>query len=85
MEDLIKLVAEKTGIPEEMAKVAVDTVVEYLKGQLPAPLAAQVDNFLSGSGDAVGLDDLVKGLGGLGNSGDDIGLDDIAKGLSGLL
>ncbi len=88
MEGLIKLVAERTGLSEDVAQVAVDTVIEHLKGQLPAPLAAQVDNFLGGSGEAVNLDDLIKslgGLGGLGDSGDAVGLDDLVQGLGKLI
>ncbi|UCC62170.1 MAG: hypothetical protein JSV36_15520 [Anaerolineae bacterium] len=61
MDELIKLVSEKTGIPEETAKVAVETVVGYLKEKLPAPLDAQIDAILGGGG----LEDLAKGLGGI--------------------
>ncbi len=84
MEGLIKLVAERTGLSEDIAQVAVDTVIEHLKGQLPAPLASQVDNLLSGSGGAVGLGDLLKGLGNMGGSDGAIGLDDLVKGLGSL-
>jgi hypothetical protein len=31
-----------------MAKVAVETVLNYLKDQLPAPLAGQVESLLKG-------------------------------------
>ena len=60
MDELIKLVSQKTGISEEMAKTAVETVVGYLKEKLPQPIAGQIDNVLGG-----GLEDAVKGLGGL--------------------
>jgi len=81
MEGLIKLVAERTGLSEDVAQVAVDTVIEHLKGQLPAPLASQIDNLLSGSGGGFGLEDLLKGLGAAGDSGSGLGLDDLLKGL----
>jgi len=61
MDELIKLVSEKTGISEERAKVAVETVVGYLKEKLPAPLDTQIDAILGGGG----LEDLAKGLGGI--------------------
>jgi uncharacterized protein (DUF2267 family) len=48
MDELIKLVVQKSGISEAQAKTAVETVVNFLKQKLPAPLASQVDNALSG-------------------------------------
>ncbi len=65
MEELIKLVSQKTGLSEEMAKVAVQTVVDYLKTKLPGPVAGQVDAALSGSGGLGNLGQLSQGLGGL--------------------
>jgi hypothetical protein len=50
MEELYALVTKKTGLPKEQAKMAVDTVVDYIKKKLPAPIAAQVDAVLSGKG-----------------------------------
>ena len=65
MDDLVKLVSEKTGLSEEMSQTVVNLVLDYLKQKLPEPLAGQLDNFLSGA-DTGGLDDMVqKGLGGL--------------------
>ena len=49
MDELVKMVSEKTGLSEEMSKVAVDTVIDYLKDKLPEPLAGQVDSVLEGS------------------------------------
>lgn len=51
MDELIKQVAERTGIGEEQARTAVETVVGFLKERLPAPIAGQVDTVL-GSGQA---------------------------------
>lgn len=62
MDELVKLVQQKTGLPEDKAKLAVDTVVNYLKGRMPGPLAAQVDAALKGSGN---IEDVGKGLGGM--------------------
>ncbi len=60
MDELVKLVSKKTGLPPDQAKVAVDTVIGFLKKKLPAPVAAQIDGVLSGN-----LQDLTKGLGGV--------------------
>jgi uncharacterized protein (DUF2267 family) len=48
MKDLIKLVSDKTGLSEDKARVAVETVTTYLKSKLPGSIAAQVDSYLSG-------------------------------------
>jgi len=50
MEELIKRITEKTGISEDQARTAITTVSGFLKEKLPAPLAGQVDNVLSGAG-----------------------------------
>ncbi len=63
MDELIKQVSEKTGLSEEMSKVAVETVLNYLKDKLPDPIAGQIDNVLGG--ESGGLGDLAGGLGGL--------------------
>jgi hypothetical protein len=59
MDELIKLVVAKAGISEAQAKTAVETVVNFLKQKLPAPLASQLDGVLAG-----GMPDL-GALGGL--------------------
>ena len=65
MDELIKLVSQKTGLSEDRAKVAVDTVVGYLKDKLPDPIAAQIDGVLGGTGDVSDLGNIAQGLGGL--------------------
>lgn len=62
MDELVKLVAQRTGMPEAQAKQAVDTVIGFLKERLPAPIAAQVDGLLAGGGIPP---DVMSGLGGL--------------------
>ena len=61
MDELVKVVVQKTGLPEAQAKQAVQAVIGFLKEKLPAPIAAQVDALLAGGGPP----DLAKGLGGL--------------------
>jgi hypothetical protein len=62
MDELIKMVADKTGISQDQARMATQTVVDYLKAKLPAPLAAQIDSLMKGGG---GIPELPKSLGGL--------------------
>ncbi|HRV92735.1 MAG TPA: hypothetical protein P5526_11275 [Anaerolineae bacterium] len=62
MDELVKLVSVKTGLSEEMSKVAVETVISHLKDKLPAPLASQVDAALGGGGAAGGIANMAKGL-----------------------
>jgi len=52
MDELVTLVAKKTGLSEEMAETAVNMVLDYVKKKLPKPVAAQVDAVL-GAGDAL--------------------------------
>ncbi len=69
MDELIKQVTAKTGISEEQARTAVDTVVGFLKNKLPAPIAGQIDNAIGGGGEgtAGGLGDIAAKAGGIFN------------------
>ena len=62
MDELIKLVAQKTGIPQDKARVAVDTVMNFLKKKLPPTIAGQLDALRAGGKLP---DDLMGSLGGL--------------------
>jgi hypothetical protein len=64
MDELVKVVSEKTGLSEEMSREAAETVIGFLKDKLPAPIAGQIDNVLSGAS-AGDLQDLAGGLGGM--------------------
>jgi hypothetical protein len=66
MEELIQQIVSKTGISESNARSAIETVVNFLKTKLPAPLAGQVDAALGSAGGALGNVDL-------GNIGSSIG------------
>lgn len=99
MEDIVGTVADKAGISETKAKLAVAAVVDKLDGVLPGPIAGQVKSALgidaggmmgSMAGDLLGGDDN-EGGGGLADAakgllGDDDeggGLGGIAKGILG--
>ncbi len=62
MEELVRLVVQKTGLPEPTARTAVETVIGYLKQRMPEPLSGQIDAALAGGAN---LGDVAKGLGGL--------------------
>ena len=68
MDELIKQVSERTGISQDQARTAVDTVLGFLKNKLPAPIAGQIDNVIGG-GDAAsgGLGDMASKVGGFFN------------------
>ena len=63
-DELVKLVAEKAGITETQATQAVETVIGFLKEQLPEPLESQVEAILGGdmSGAAGAASGLLGGL-----------------------
>ena len=65
MEELIKRITEKTGISEDQARSAINTVSGYLKEKLPAPIAGQVDNILSGGGASDTLGNAASKMGGI--------------------
>lgn len=61
MDELVKLVVQKTGISEDQARTAVATVLDFIKQRLPAPIAGQVDGVLNNSGVAGALGGLFGG------------------------
>ena len=71
MDELLKAVADKTGLPADKAQGAIDAVLDFLKDKLPEPIAGQLENFIGGgdgdSGEGGGIGDLLdKGKGMLG-------------------
>lgn len=65
MDELVKLVADKAGITEAQAQTAVETVMGFLKDNLPEPLAGQVETVLKGGDVSGGLSGLAGSVGGL--------------------
>ncbi len=47
-EQVINLIVKKTGITQENAQKAVLVVFDFLKTKLPAPIASQLEPFLTG-------------------------------------
>ncbi len=53
MNELVQQVAQRTGLSEDKAQEAVQTVVGYLKDKLPGPIAGQIDSALQGGGSGI--------------------------------
>lgn len=67
MDELIKTVSERTGLPEDKARDAAQAVLDFLKEKLPEPIASKLEGFVEGQGDAIGdaigdATDKLKGL-----------------------
>jgi len=50
--EIVKMVAKKANLSEPIAQIAVDTVLNFLKGKLPPVVGSTLDSFLGGSGSA---------------------------------
>ncbi len=50
MNELIQRLIDRTGLPEEKAMMAADTVLGFLKEKLPGPVGAQIDGLMNGGG-----------------------------------
>jgi hypothetical protein len=50
MNELIQQLKSRVGLDDEKANSAAQTVIEFLKQRLPAPVAGQLDSALSGGG-----------------------------------
>lgn len=62
MDEIVQQVVERTGIPEDKARMAVQVVLSQLEKRLPAPLASHLGG---GGADGGNLGDIAKGLGGV--------------------
>jgi hypothetical protein len=65
MDELINLVSQRTGLPPDKARLAVETVFEHIKGRLPAPIASQLDAMLQGNLGAASTGGTTGGMGAL--------------------
>ena len=50
MNELIEQLKSRVGLDDDKARFAAQTVIDFLKQHLPAPVASQLDNALSGQG-----------------------------------
>ena len=62
MDQLINTLTQKTGLSEDKARVAVDTVVNFLKSKLPGSVGGQLDNALSGGQAGSGISERLGGI-----------------------
>jgi hypothetical protein len=62
MNELIQQVCQRTGLPEDKATEAVNTVLGYLKQKLPGPIASQLDSAAQGQSEG-SLGDIFKKAG----------------------
>lgn len=67
MEQIIKMITEKTGISNEQATTAVNVVTDYIKQKLPAGMGGQLDGLLKGDTSSLGnmADGIKDSLGGI--------------------
>lgn len=54
MDELVKTVAERTGLPEDKARQAAEAVIGFLEEKLPDPIADKLGDFIEGKGDDIG-------------------------------
>jgi hypothetical protein len=60
MNELTNIIVQKTGISQENAQKSVQVTLGFLKTKLPAPIAGQLDSFLS-VGTSSGVNPVVVG------------------------
>jgi hypothetical protein len=63
VEQILKLVTEKLGLPADKVRSVVQTILGFLRAQVPANLASQFDSALGGKAadlPAAGADDVAK-------------------------
>lgn len=65
MDTLINMVVQRTGLSEDKARAAVDTVVGFLKERAPAGLSGQIDSLVSGGGEGGTMGGIGSRVGGM--------------------
>ena len=65
MDELVKAISEKSGLPEAQAAKAAEAAVEFMKEKAPAPMQGMIDKMLSGEGGGGGMAGAAGMLGGL--------------------
>jgi hypothetical protein len=64
MDELVQTLSQKTGLPEDTARLAANTVVNFIKSKLPPSVSNQLDSALSAEGSSSGssISDRLGGL-----------------------
>jgi hypothetical protein len=65
MQELVQRVVDQTGIPEETATQVIDVIVGYVKEHAPAPIANQIESYLTGEGATSSVGAAAGALGGM--------------------
>jgi hypothetical protein len=67
MTTIVDMVAEKAGVSEQQAQIAVNTIMTFLKDKLPEPIASQLDGLMETdvSGYSEQIDSVLGNLGGI--------------------
>lgn len=64
MNDIVQRLIERTGLPQDQAMTAVETVLGFLKEKLPGPVASQIDSVMGGTQpDPSGISGIGSGIG----------------------
>ena len=80
MDELVNLVAQRTGLSADQAQTAIQTVLGFIKDRLPAPLAGEIEKLITAApGSSTGSSTGAGGM--LGDLGE---VESIAKGLGGM-
>ena len=53
MQKLVDLVVQKTGLSQDQAQAAVQTVLDHIKSKLPASIGGHLDALIEGDGSGV--------------------------------
>jgi hypothetical protein len=62
MDELVKLIVKKTGIPTATAVMVVNIVLDYIKKKLPGSIGAEIDIFLRNDSAIKTAEDLIGSL-----------------------
>jgi Arc/MetJ family transcription regulator len=65
MQELIQQIVQRAGISEESATAAVAALMDYVKQRAPAPIAAQLEQYLTGDAAASAVGAAKGALGGM--------------------
>jgi len=74
VDQLVSMITEKFGLPEDKAQEVIGMVVNFIGDKLPEPIASQVTGLVGGGGMAGGAADAAGGM-----------MDSAKDGLGGLL